>query len=113
MISFIRSLFQGWFSRYHDLKISSFSIAKSALLTVLVPFVFGALFVPMVMAQEALIYSISIFLGDGLLSNFVNVFWSVHVNICISTIYAFKLTVYFNTLYSSLRKFQFQTMGKL
>lgn len=113
MISFIRSLFQSWFGKYHDFKTSIFSASKAALVAVLLPFVFTSLFVPMVLAQEGLIYSMSNFLGESILMNFVNMFWSVHVNFCVSTIYAFKLTVYFNTLYTSVRKFQFHTMGKL
>ena len=113
MISFIRSLFQGWLDRYHGFRLSLAVASKSLLITALLPFVYVSLFVPMFMAQEGLIYGISIFFGDGVLSTFVNMFWSTHVNLCISTIYAFKLTLYYNTLYSSMRKFQFSTMDKL
>ena len=113
MIAFIRSLFQGWFSRYHDWKSSLASVTKSALVTALLPFVYLSLFVPMFMAQEALIYGLSIFIGDGVLSTFVSMFWSPHVNLCVSTIYALKLSIYYNSLYSSMRKFQLATMDKL
>lgn len=113
MGAFLRLLVQSFFGRLHDRKLSFFEATKSLLVTAILPFIFVGLFVPMVMAQESFIYALKTFFGDGVLSDFVNMFWSVHINFCVSIIYSFKLTVYFNDLYTQSRSFQLSTMGKL
>lgn len=111
MQSFIHALVNSFFSKYAGYKNSLFSSIKNALVFSLLPFIFTSLFLPLIALQESLIFSISSFFGDGVLVGFLNMFWSVHVSICISVIYSFKLTEYFHHLYSSMRKFQFQTIG--
>lgn len=110
---FIRDLFQNAVNTFSSWRNSVLSFFKSALLVGLLPFIYTTLFIPMVAAQEALIFSINIFLGSGLLSTFINSFWSYHVNICISAVYAFKLTLYFNNLYSNIRQFQFLNIVRI
>lgn len=110
MSEFIRSLFNQSFLSIHLFKIKLFSLAKSALLLSLLPFIYISLFIPLFTFLESLIYSVSYFFGHGLLFLFINMFWSVHVNLCVSIILSLKLTLYFNYLYSHVRKFQFQSI---
>lgn len=110
MNSLIRSLFNNSFSALHTFRIQLFTISKSLIITALLPFIYISLFIPFFGSLESLIYSVSYFIGNGLLFLFINTFWSIHVNLCISIILALKLTIYFNHLYSQVRKFQFQSL---
>lgn len=110
MISFIYNLFNNIFSSLHAFRINLFSITKGLILTALIPFVYMSLFIPFFTSLEALIYSVSYVFGNGLLFLFINTFWSVHVNLCVSFILSLKLTLYFHHLYLQVRLFQFESL---
>jgi hypothetical protein len=113
MGSFLRALFNGFFGRVHDRKISVFETLKGAIVAGLIPFVFSSLFIPLVLFQESLIFGLEYVFGDGVLLSMFNLFWSPHITICVGVIYSFKFTVYLNDLYTQARLFQFQTMVSL
>lgn len=112
MTAFLRSLFSGALGKYSDWRLSLFSAAKTALLVGLLPFVYVTLFLPMFASLEASVLAVEYVFGLGMLSKFVNYFWSVHVNLCIAALLSLKLTIYFNSLYTQMRQFQFQGLGR-
>lgn len=113
MTTFIRELFNNFFSSMHAWRINLFSLAKSALVFGLLPFLYAALFVPMFFALELMIVSVAFVFGNGLLFNFINTFWSFHINLCVSLILSLKLTLYFHYLYTNVKNFQFQSVRVL
>lgn len=113
MATFIRELFNNLFSSMHSWRSNLFLLAKSALIFGLLPFIYVSLFVPMFFILESMIVSVAFIFGDGLLFNFINTFWSVHINFCVSVIASLKLTLYFNYLYTNVKKFQFQSVRVL
>lgn len=110
MNSFIHFLFNNSFSALHAFRINLFTVTKSMVVTAILPFVYITLFIPFFTFLESLIYFVSYIFGDGLLFLFINTFWSVHVNLCVSFIFSLKLTLYFHHLYSQVRLFQFQSL---
>lgn len=113
MTTFIRELFNNLFASLHAWRINLFNVAKSALVFGLLPFLYAALFVPMFFALETMIVSVAFVFGNGLLFNFINTFWSVHINLCVSFIVSLRLTLYFHYLYSNVKKFQFESLRVL
>lgn len=111
-MAFLSSLFSVALGKYSDWRLSVLSVAKRALLVALLPFVYVSLFVPMFASLEASVFAVQYVFGVGMLSKFVNYFWSVHVNLCIAALLALKLTIYFNSLYTQMRQFQFQGFGR-